>query len=72
LKKKNIISMKEHYDQEDRNGMKGAEAEGNLFQSPAKFVVKAINGSKLMCIESKTLSGKSSHYVTMPESFSEL
>jgi uncharacterized protein YxjI len=56
LKKKKIISMKEHYDLEDRNGMKLGEAEGNLFQFPAKFVVKDINGSKLMYIEGKTFS----------------
>jgi uncharacterized protein YxjI len=38
--KKKMISMKEHYDLEDRNGMKLGEAEGNLFQFPARFVIK--------------------------------
>ncbi len=56
LKKQKIISMKEHYDLEDRNGMKFVEAEGNLFQFPARFVVKDVNGSKLMYIEGKTFS----------------
>ena len=54
--KKKVISMKEHYDLEDINGMKLGEAEGNLFQVPPKFVVKDINGSKLMYIEGKTFS----------------
>jgi len=54
--KKKMISMKEHYDLEDRNGAKLGEAEGNLFQFPPKFVVKDINDSKLMYIEGKTLS----------------
>lgn len=48
--------MKEHYDLEDRNGIKLGEAEGNLFQIPPKFVVKDINGSMLMYIEGKTFS----------------
>lgn len=56
LKKKKLISMKEHYDLEDRNGMKLGEAEGNLFQIPPKFVVMDTNGSKLMYIEGKTFS----------------
>jgi uncharacterized protein YxjI len=36
--------------------MKLREAEGNLFQFPARFVIKDINGSKLMYIEGKTFS----------------
>jgi uncharacterized protein YxjI len=51
--KKKMISMREHYDMEDRNGMKLGEADGNLFQFPARFVVKDINGSELMHIEDK-------------------
>ena len=54
--KKKMISMKEHYDLEDRNGMKLGEAEGNLFQFPAKFTIKDINGSELMHIEGKIFS----------------
>jgi uncharacterized protein YxjI len=56
LKKKKVISMKEHYDLQDRNGIKLGEAEGNLFQFPARFVVKDINGSELMHIEGKIFS----------------
>ncbi len=37
--KKKILSVREHYDLEDRAGMKLGEADGNLFQFPAKFVV---------------------------------
>ena len=54
--KKKMISMKEHYDLEDRNGMKLGVAEGNLFQFPAKFTIKDINGSELMHIEGKIFS----------------
>ena len=54
--KKKMISMNEHYDLEDRNGMKLGEAEGNLFQFPARFVIKDINGSELMHIEGKIFS----------------
>jgi len=56
LKRKKMISMKEHYDMEDRNGMKLGEAEGNLFQLPARFVIKNIDGSELMHIEGKIFS----------------
>jgi uncharacterized protein YxjI len=54
--KKKMISMKEHYDLEDRSGMKLGVAEGNLFQFPARFVIKNINGSELMHIEGKIFS----------------
>jgi uncharacterized protein YxjI len=54
--KKKMISMREHYDLEDRNGMKLGEADGNLFQFPASFVVKDINDSELMHIEGKIFS----------------
>jgi len=56
LKRKKMISMKEHYDLEDRNGIKLGEAEGNLFQFPAKFIIKNIDGSELMHIEGKIFS----------------
>ena len=54
--KKKKISMKEHYDLEDRSGMKLGVAEGNFFQFPARFVIKNINGSELMHIEGKIFS----------------
>jgi uncharacterized protein YxjI len=54
--KKKIISMREHYDLEDKTGTKLGEADGNLFQFPAKFVVTDTNGSELMHLEGKMLS----------------
>jgi len=54
--KKKILSLREHYDLEDRNGVKIGEAEGNFFQLPAKFVVKDSIGGELMHIDGKILS----------------
>jgi uncharacterized protein YxjI len=54
--KKKILSLREHYDLEDRDGMKLGEANGNLLQFPAKFVVKDTNGSELMRLEGKVFS----------------
>lgn len=54
--KKKILSIREHYDLEDRNGKKLGEAEGNLFQFPAMFDVKDLNGLELMHIEGKIFS----------------
>ena len=54
--KKKILSVHEHYDLDDVTGTKLGEADGNLFQLPAKFVVKDINGSELMHLEGKVLS----------------
>lgn len=54
--KKKILSLREHYDLEDRNGTKLGEANGNLFQLPARFVVVDVNGSELMRIEGKVFS----------------
>jgi uncharacterized protein YxjI len=54
--KKKILSVREHYDLEDVNGMKLGEADGNLFQFPAKFVVIDTNGSEVMHLEGKILS----------------
>jgi uncharacterized protein YxjI len=54
--KKKILSIREHYDLEDRNGNKLGEAEGNLFQFPAMFDVKDLNGLELMHIEGKIFS----------------
>jgi uncharacterized protein YxjI len=54
--KKKILSIREHYDLENRNGNKLGEADGNLFQFPVKFDVKDLNGLKLMHIEGKILS----------------
>jgi uncharacterized protein YxjI len=54
--KKKILSVREHYDLEDRTGMKLGEADGNLFQFPAKFVVIDSSGSELMHLEGKVIS----------------
>ena len=54
--KKKILSVREHYDLEDVTGTKLGEADGNLVQFPAKFVVKDTNGSELMHLDGKILS----------------
>ncbi len=54
--KKKILSLNEHYDLEDKTGMKLGEADGNLFQLPARFTVVDINGLELMRLEGKVLS----------------
>jgi uncharacterized protein YxjI len=54
--KKKILSVHEHYDLEDRNGTKLGEADGNLFQFPAKFAVVSTSGVELMRLEGKVLS----------------
>jgi uncharacterized protein YxjI len=54
--KKKILSLREHYDLEDKNGTKLGEADGSLFQLPAKFMVIDTNGSELMHLEGKVLS----------------
>jgi uncharacterized protein YxjI len=54
--KKKILSMREHYDLENVAGTKLGEADGNLFQFPAKFVVIDVNGSELMHLAGKVLS----------------
>lgn len=54
--KKKILSVREHYDLEDVSGTKLGEADGNLFQFPAKFVVIDTNGSELMHLKGKVLS----------------
>ena len=54
--KKKILSVREHYDLEDVTGTKLGEADGNLFQFPAKFVVIDTNGSELMQVKGKVLS----------------
>jgi uncharacterized protein YxjI len=54
--KRKIISLREHYDLEDRAGMKVGEAHGNLLQIPPKFVVIDSHGSEVMRIEGKVIS----------------
>jgi uncharacterized protein YxjI len=54
--KKKILSVREHYDLEDRNGTKLGEANGNLIQLPAKFVVADASGALVMRLEGKVIS----------------
>jgi uncharacterized protein YxjI len=54
--KKKILSLREHYDLEDKIGTKLGEADGNLFQFPAKFIVIDINGSEVMHLEGKVIT----------------
>ena len=54
--KKKLLSLREHYDLEDRNGAKLGEAEGNFVQFPPKFVLVDTNGSELMHLQGKMLS----------------
>jgi len=54
--KKKILSVREHYDLEDVSGTKLGEADGNLFQFPAKFVVIDNNGLELMHLGGKVFS----------------
>jgi uncharacterized protein YxjI len=54
--KKKLLSLRQHYDLEDRSGTKLGEADGNLFQFPAKFVVMDTAGTELMHLEGKVLS----------------
>jgi uncharacterized protein YxjI len=57
--KKKILSMREHYDLENREGMKLGEVDGNLFQLPAKFLVVDSGGSEVMRLEGKLVSLRS-------------
>ena len=54
--KKKILSLREHYDFEDRAGTKLGHAEGNFFQFPARFTVNETGGSEFMHVEGKLLS----------------
>ncbi len=54
--KKKILSLREHYDLQDREGRKLGEADGNLFQLPAKFNVLDASGAEVMRIEGKVFS----------------
>ena len=56
IMKKKILSLREHYDFEDRTGIKLGEADGNFFQLPAKFAVMDTHGLELMRLEGKVLT----------------
>ena len=54
--KKKILSLREHYDFEDVTGSKLGEADGNLFQVPAKFTVFDNHGLEMMHLDGKVFS----------------
>lgn len=54
--KKKILSVREHYDIEDKAGNKLGEADGNILQLPARFVVLDVQGSELMYLTGKVLT----------------
>lgn len=55
--KKRILSLREHYDIEDRSGNRLAEGEGNFIQIPAIFQVKdPRSNTHLMEIEGKIIT----------------
>jgi uncharacterized protein YxjI len=56
IMKKKILSLREHYDFEDLKGGKIGEADGNLFQFPAKFTISDTHGQEAMHLEGKILS----------------
>jgi len=53
---KKLLSLREHYDLQDRQGNYLGEADGNFFQLPAKFTVFDRNHSEVMHLEGKILS----------------
>lgn len=53
---KKILSVREHYDIQNRSGNQVGKAEGNFFQFPAKFVVQDSNGQQVMYVEGKLIS----------------
>ncbi len=53
---KKILAINEHYDIEDKIGNKLGEADGNLLQLPAKFVVLDVQGAELMHLVGKVLT----------------
>jgi uncharacterized protein YxjI len=54
--KKRILSLREHYDFEDRSGNKLGEGDGNFFQLPARFNVLDSTGSEVLHVEGKIIS----------------
>jgi len=54
--KKKILSLREHYDLQDPNGVALGEADGNMVQLPAKFEVLDVGKQEVMRIEGKVLS----------------
>jgi uncharacterized protein YxjI len=57
--KKKILSVREHYDIENRAGMKLGEANSNLLQIPPKFTVVDQHGTELMRLKGRVISLRS-------------
>jgi uncharacterized protein YxjI len=53
---KKIVSLREHYDFQDRSGIKIGEGDGNFVQVPAKFVVYDQNMAEVMYLQGKIIS----------------
>jgi uncharacterized protein YxjI len=53
---KKILSLREHYDFQDRSGAQVGEGDGNFIQFPAKFSVLDNTGSMLMSVQGKIIS----------------
>ena len=53
---KKILSVREHYDFQDRSGTLVGQGEGTLIQLPAKFAIYDPNRSELMNIQGKLVS----------------
>ncbi|MGA2665493.1 MAG: LURP-one-related family protein [Nitrososphaerales archaeon] len=56
LMTKKILSLHEHYDLQDPQGNPLGEAEGNLVQLPARFVVKDRSGAEVVHLAGKLVS----------------
>ena len=53
---KKIVSLREHYDFQDRSGIKIGEGDGNFVQVPAKFAVYDQNMAEVMHLQGKIIS----------------
>ncbi len=53
---KKLLSVREHYDFQDRSGGTVGEGDGNLIQLPAKFVVYDATHSELMSVTGKIIA----------------
>jgi uncharacterized protein YxjI len=53
---KKILSVREHYDFQDRSGNSLGEGDGNFLQFPAKFTVLDQNGAEWMHLNGKLIS----------------
>ncbi len=53
---KKLLSLREHYDLQDRQGTYVGEADGNFLQLPAKFSVYDQTRSEVMHLQGKILS----------------